>query len=135
MRYLTAAYLAVNAWSDWKKREIDCRYTAVFMICVLAVQLYKKEALYWTGLIPGICLWLLSLREKNGIGGGDGIVTTALGWALGIEKVWQIIVGGFFWAGMFGMLQWLLGKKRLGIAFVPFLLLSYFMEEWNFGFL
>lgn len=135
MNYLTAGYLAVNAWTDWKKREIDCRYTVIFIVCVLALQLYKKESLYWMGLMPGFCLWVLSFWKKNSIGSGDGIVVAALGWALGIEKIWEIIVGGFLLAGVFGMFMWILGKsKETELAFIPFLLIGYVMEEWTIWF-
>lgn len=131
MRYLTAGYLVINAWTDWRKKEIDCRYTVVFIICMFVLQLYKKEPVYWTGFLPGVCLWALSLVKQNGIGSGDGIVTIALGGALGIEKIWNIIAGGFFLAGAFGMILWILGKrKETEMAFIPFLLISFLMEEW-----
>lgn len=132
MKYLAAMYLGINAWTDWKEKKIDCRYAAVFAAGVLIWRLYAGEAICWTGILPGFSLYVLSLFGKKRIGSGDGIVTAALGWALGPEIVWNVIVGGFFLAGAAGVFLWMRGKrKNTEMAFVPFLLVSYLFEIWN----
>lgn len=130
MNYLTVIYLGISAWTDWKSKEVDCRHAAVFAVCVSLWKAVFHEPFYWTGILPGICLWALSFWKKSGIGNGDGIVAVVLGWALGIEKIWNIIVGGFFLAGTAGVFLWIRRKNRKEeIPFVPFLLGGFLLEQ------
>lgn len=132
MRYLTAIYLGINAWTDWKTKEIDIRYTLFFILLVCILKLCRGEIIYWSGMVPGIFFFGVSLWKKSSLGRGDGIVIGALGWVMGIEKVWNILMNGFLLAGAAGILLWLRErKKEIEMPFVPFLMAGYLMEEYG----
>ena len=132
MKYLVTAYLGMNPWTDWKTKEIDSRYTIIFVLFVCALKIYKKEPLYWSGIVPGILLYAVSLWKKSNVGNGDGIVIAAVGWALGIEKIWNILVSGFLFACAAGIFVWFKErKKETEIPFVPFLMAGYIVEEYG----
>ena len=130
MKYMTAIYLMINTWTDCKSKEIDIRYTLFFVILICALKIYGRETMYWSGMIPGMILFIVSVWKKSSLGSGDGIVVSALGWALGIEKVWSILVNGFLFAGVVGVFMWF-RKKETEIPFVTFLMAGYILEEWG----
>lgn len=129
---LTISYLGVNAWTDWRRKEIDLRYTAGFMFLVTVYNLWREIPLNWIGLFPGVCLWGLSLVKKEEIGDGDGSVVMSLGWAVGLETLWKVLAMGFLLAGTAGLLVLATERKKSAeIPFVPFLLISFLMKGWN----
>lgn len=136
MNYLIGIYLAINAWTDGKRREIDCRYTLAFILILFVWHWKTGEGFYWLGCLPGICLWGLSRWKKGSIGEGDGILAAALGSAVGPEQIWNILTGGFFLAGCAGVfLRLTKGKRKIQMPFAPFLFLSYLLaaEKEIFG--
>ena len=126
MNSLVLIYLAVNAWTDGKRREIHLIYTIVFLLLCVCIRWNQEQIFAWTGLIPGFFLWLLSIGKNSAIGSGDGILCMALGLVTGIEILWNVMLGGFCLAGVWGVIVWIGQKKRTSeIPFAPFLLASY----------
>lgn len=78
-----------------EKKEIDLRYTIVFVLGTAVFNLWMGTGQNWTGILPGGLLWFLSRRKRESIGNGDGAVVMGLGWAIGLEKIWSVLMGGF----------------------------------------
>lgn len=126
MKIMILIYLAVNAWTDGKRREINLVYTVVFLILAVIFRWGREPIFEWTGLVPGLVLWLLSVGNSRHIGSGDGILCMALGLVTGLEIMWNVMLGGFCLAGTVGIIQWIYKKKMTSeLPFVPFLLVSY----------
>ena len=104
MNSLVLIYLAVNAWTDGKRREIHLSYTVVFLLLAVCIRWNQEQIFAWTGLIPGFFLWLLSVGNNNTVGSGDGILCMALGLVTGIEILWHVMLGGFCLAGAWGVI-------------------------------
>lgn len=132
MSLLNITYLGLNAWTDWKKKEIDLRYTIVFVLGTAVFNLWMGTGQNWTGILPGGLLWFLSRRKRESIGNGDGAVVMGLGWAIGLEKIWSVLMGGFLLAGCLGVILLITGRKKtLEIPFIPFLFVSFLLGEWG----
>ena len=74
MGVLTTGYLMVNSWTDWRRKEVDIVWTVAVFILTAFIYVGTDQKLCWSGLLPGICLWLASLWRSDQIGSGDGIV-------------------------------------------------------------
>ena len=81
------------------------------------------------GMLLGLALILVSLVTRGSVGVGDGILLAVTGVYLGGSKNLELFMMGLLLAAL-----WSLGlvvvKKKKGkeeIAFVPFLLISYFL--------
>lgn len=126
MRVLTILYLGVNGWTDWKRKEVDLKYTIGFIVVTAGIYLWKGLPQNWSGLLPGVCLCCLACWQKEKIGTGDGIAAMGLGWAVGVKKVLEILTGAFLMAAVAGVLLLAAGKKRTTeLPFVPFLCIAY----------
>ncbi|MGN0252060.1 MAG: prepilin peptidase [Oliverpabstia sp.] len=129
MNGVVLIYLAVNAWTDGKRREINLIYTIIFLILTALCRWNRGQVFAWTGMIPGFFLWMLSVGRNKNIGSGDGILCMALGLVTGIEILWNVMLGGFCLAGVWGVIAWIGQRKRTSeIPFVPFLLASYLIN-------
>ena len=134
MNSLVLIYLAVNAWTDGKRREINLIYTIAFLLLTVFFRWDQEQIFAWTGWIPGFFLWMLSVGKNNTIGSGDGILCMALGLVTGIEILWNVMLGGFCLAGVWGVIVWIGQKKRTSeIPFAPFLLASYLITCMKVG--
>lgn len=132
MNILTGIYLGINAWMDWKRREIDLRLALLFAGGILVLRLILGQELYGTGVLPGLGLLLISVWAKKDLGSGDGIITMAVGWAIGFAAIWRVLTAAFLLAGITGGYL-VLGKKkdrREDMPFVPFLLFGFLIERW-----
>lgn len=130
MRKLLVLFLlALNAWSDLRKRQISLLISGIagvggiFLILIGSISV--KEAAM--GICIGIVLLLLSILTKDGIGFGDGLITVVTGCYLGGEDNLLLVGGGFFLAAIFGVSVLIIKKvnRKEELPFVPFLLLSY----------
>ena len=84
MGVLTTGYLMVNSWTDWRRKEVDIVWTVAVFVLTAFIYVGTDQKLCWSGLLPGICLWLASLWRSDQIGSGDGIVLMGIGWIQGI---------------------------------------------------
>ena len=89
----------------------------------------NSQKLCWSGLLPGIFLWLASLWKPGQIGSGDGIVLMGIGWIQGIQQVCMIFQTAILLAAGAGICMLALGKgRKKEIPFVPFLLAGYLIQ-------
>ena len=79
MGVLTTGYLMVNSWTDWRRKEVDIVWTVAVFVLTAFIYVGTDQKLCWSGLLPGICLWLASLWRSDQIGSGDGIVLMGIG--------------------------------------------------------
>ena len=109
--------------------------TLTFCLCLIRIvkNVYKEadSAAAWAnaladpafGLIPGICLLIVSFFRKDSIGKGDGIAVLILGLLLGAERVCLLVFLSLFSASLWSII--LLGRKKAAfdtrIPFFPFL--------------
>ena len=108
MGVLTTGYLMVNSWTDWRRKEVDIVWTVAVFVLTAFIYVGTDQKLCWSGLLPGICLWLASLWRSDQIGSGDGIVLMGIGWIQGIQQA-CVIFGGSGWGLHVGIGN---GKKK-----------------------
>lgn len=116
----------INAWTDWKKREIDVRYTLIFVIMVILFGAGKETCV--TGILPGGLLWMLSKLVNGYIGEGDGIVCMAAGWVAGFWNIISVIFLACVFVCIYSVYRRLVNKvEQKELPFVPFLLAGWMM--------
>ena len=116
------------SFCDIKTHKIPvCGMAAVFIFSAVNILCFDTAHFSWTGLclslIPGGVLIMLSLITEGKIGVGDGILVTALGLGLGLERCMLVLTGALILNSVFcGVL---LALKKAGrntrIPFVPFI--------------
>ena len=131
MNILLSGYLLVNAWTDFKRKEIDLLYTLIVIGVGIVCKYMVQGTHYWEGMIPGMLLIGFSLVWREHIGIGDGVVVMAFGWMCGLSFACEVLVCGFLLAGGMGILCCVIGKKKdIELPFVPFFLGSYLLNLW-----
>lgn len=129
MKILSMIYLGMNAWTDFKRKEIDLIYTVFFVGAGFVYKLWNKSLCDWSGLLPGIFLLFLSLIWREQIGSGDGIVVLGVGWICGLSLICNVLLMSFALAACAGIVCLLRGRKgTVQLPFVPFLLCSYMFQ-------
>lgn len=99
---------------------------------VINGNLFSAEALLWKkiwGLLPGICVCILSYVTRGAIGKGDGYLLCVSGLALGVEANLAILFYGLLTAGFCSavLLALRMVKRKTKLPFVPFLCGGYLM--------
>ena len=67
MNIILLSYLMINAWTDWKKREIHMIYTIIFSMIGVVYKLIAQERCDWRGIILGVILLAISFIWENHI--------------------------------------------------------------------
>lgn len=85
------------------------------------------------GMLPGICCLIVSFLTRQALGYGDSILIIICGMALGIEKMYAVLITGLFWAGIWAFIAWrFTGKSRSEeIPFVPFLFAGFMIQSFS----
>lgn len=65
MKLLSMMYLGINAWTDGRRKEIDLRYTVVFVLIIAVIRMWTGTPQNWKGLLPGSFLWVMSQWKKK----------------------------------------------------------------------
>ncbi len=123
-------YLILCSRWDYKWKYIPVWVLAVGTAVGLA--LFVGRALWlgewnWSnalvGLLPGMCVSVLSFLSADQIGLGDGIVLLVIGWMLGFRMTILSAILGLFVATIFGVGMVILKKGSLqtAVPFIPFL--------------
>lgn len=129
MNWFLFIYLMINTWTDCRKRVIDLRVTAGYLLVV--VFMIVLGGLEWSviGILPGLILCVISGFHKEKVGSGDGILLMAVGVSLGLEKTCRILLNGCLLVCVWWMISSvLLRNKKREFPFAPFLLLGYGIE-------
>lgn len=130
MKIVVFIYLIINSWTDYKTREIDLRYTVIFLGVLLCADIWKGSFVNWKGIFPGVLLGGFSLGSREKIGLGDSWVVMAVGCAVGLADIWKILFAAFAITGGVGLFCLLFRKKQTEtLPFVPFLLLGFCVGE------
>lgn len=132
MTIILLIYLMINAWTDWKRKEIDVLYTILFVVISIVYKQIMHEAYYWNGMIPGLLLVIMSIVWRQHIGLGDGVIVLFVGWMSGLTFVCSVLMGGFLLAAGLGFLCCMKERRmNVELPFVPFFLGSYLVEIWR----
>lgn len=133
--------LLVCSVQDIRKKEISNislligAGVVVFVLLaegVLCENLFSAEASWWKnccGMIPGICVWILSYVTRGGIGTGDGYLLCISGAALGLDVNLALLCYGLLLAGAFSGILLVMRrvKRETKLPFVPFLTGGYLL--------
>lgn len=129
MDLLTTGYLMVNSWTDWRKKEIDIVWTVAFFVLTAFIYIRSDRQPCWSGVLPGVCLWIASMWKPEQIGNGDGFILMGIGWIKGLKQTCLIFQNALLLAAVAGMCMLVMGMgRRKEIPFVPFLLAGYLMQ-------
>lgn len=115
--------------------DIRKKYIPIWLIIVgalLSFALFFCEAFLsgkweWSraflGLVPGVCLSIVSIVSAEQVGLGDGLVLLIMGWILGIKVTIAAAILGLFLATCFGVASVIVKKENLQMTmpFIPFL--------------
>ena len=124
-------YLLLASYEDIRTKTMDMRLFGIFcfMLAVIVLAGLSENiisCLY--GSVPGILLLLVSLGSKGQIGAGDAALVTALGFAVGLFGIMEILF--IAWAGAFVTAAVFMIKKKRNrrFAFIPFLAGGYYLS-------
>lgn len=125
----TAVFLAVNGWTDWKKREISLVLTGIYGVEGLILSIISEREL-WDFLIPlgfGSLFLLMGLLSDGALGMGDGWVLLSLGLMLNTADYIKMLWGGLFLTAVVSVTLLIIFKKnkKTELPFVPFLFWAY----------
>lgn len=126
-------FLFLNALYDLRKREILLFPTILFGIVGCFLPLLEQNTAYpdiFTGMLPGLFLFLVRWISSGSIGCGDAILLLCIGLWTGFWDCLLILIGGLLLASIYSAI--LLLKKthhrKDQIPFVPFLMLAYLVR-------
>lgn len=139
--FVIGVLLLVCSVQDIRKKEISNRSlligAGVVVLVLLAdgvlcKNLFSAEASWWKngcGMIPGICVWILSYVTRGGIGRGDGYLLCITGAALGLEVNLAILCYGLLLAGVCAGILLVMRrvKRETKLPFIPFLTGGYLL--------
>ena len=120
------ALLAVNAWTDVRKREISLISVLLFAAGGVTFRAFGDgftvRLLY--SMLPGLLFGVIHLAAKNSVGMGDVLILGVLGLVLEPEEILRLFVPGVLFCGGTAAFLLLRGKagQKDSIPFVPFLL-------------
>ena len=127
-------WLGVQGVIDWRYKEIPFWFSLLggvvgVCFCVIEERRYTDVIL---ACIPGVLVLIIAKLTKEIIGYGDGIVLLAMGFYLSLEALISVWMLAFMIAGMAALILLIVFRKNgnYRIAFLPFLLSSYFIDWW-----
>lgn len=123
-------FLGINAWEDWRKKEISL--ISILLFSVLGVAFYIEGSMEWTNrqvwaFCPGVFLLLWSWITRGKVGIGDGLVVLEMGLYLQLDEITAIFSAALMGAAVYSGILYMRKRKNadLLIPFVPFLLGGY----------
>lgn len=129
MNWLLLLYLLINAWTDSRKKIIDLRITAGYLLVLGFLVIWGGYEWSVMGMLPGMLICIISKFRREKIGSGDGILLIAVGITLDFEKTCSVLMNGCLLVCVWWMMRSvLLGDRRKEFPFVPFLLIGYGIE-------
>ena len=130
-KILVLGLLSLCSLEDVKYRRLTVIYILMFGIVGVILHMFAPVcsiySILW-GMLLGIVLILISIATRGSLGLGDGILLVVTGVYLGGYGKLQLFLYGLLLSALcsLGLLVLKRKKRKDEIAFVPFLLLSYF---------
>ena len=130
-KILVLGLLSLCSLEDVKYRRLTVIYILMFGIVGVILNMFAPVcsiySILW-GMLLGIVLILISIATRGSLGLGDGILLVVTGVYLGGYGNLQLFLYGLLLSALcsLGLLVLKRKKRKDEIAFVPFLLLSYF---------
>ncbi len=130
-KMLVLGLLSLCSFEDVKYRRLTVIYIFMFGIAGVILHMFAPVcsiySILW-GMLLGLVLILISVATRGSLGMGDGILLVVTGVYLGGYGNLQLFLYGLLLSALcsLGLLALKRKKRKDEIAFVPFLLLSYF---------
>lgn len=128
-KLVTFCFLGINAWHDYKKKEIFLWSVGVYVVLGIGWGIWQKSDWqeYVLAVALGSSLTLLSVGTKGAIGMGDAWVILALGIVMDNHKYLLTILLALLGSAFFSAVLMMLKKvgRKTEIPFIPFLFLAY----------
>lgn len=128
-KIVTFCFLGMNAWYDWKKKQILLWTVVFYAVFGMGYGIWQKYDCqeYVAAFALGGILTLLSVGTKGSLGMGDVWVIWALGLVLENNKYLLTILLALLGSAVFSVVLVILKKagKKTEIPFIPFLFMAY----------
>lgn len=131
-KVIVLGLLGLCSLEDVRRKRLTVIYILMFGIGGLFLHIvapvYSIYSILW-GMLVGIAMMLLSFISRGSVGMGDGILLVVTGVYLGGYGNLELFMIGLLLSALWslGLLALKKKKRKEEIAFVPFLLLSYFV--------
>lgn len=125
----TFFFLGINAWHDWKKREILLWSVCLYAIFGIGWAIWQERV--WQDYILlfmiGAFLFLISISTRGALGLGDVWIMFTIGLMMEQEKYLWTVLTAWMGAAVFSSILMIMKKaeKKTEIPFVPFMLAGY----------
>ena len=131
-RVIALLYMAVNAVTDARRKEIGIRFTVAAGILLVLLRVFgfsRDWKLTLLNFVPCAVLFAANRLSPGAVGTGDILVAGMLGFLLPGTELMRCMILGFWLAGGWGLIRrvWKRGGQREEIPLVPFILLAYIM--------
>lgn len=131
-KVIVLGLLGLCSLEDVRRRRLTIIYILMFgiggIILHILTPVCSIYSILW-GMLLGLAMMLLSLITHGSVGMGDGILLVVTGVYLGGYGNLELFMLGLLLSALWSLALLVLKKKtrKEEIAFVPFLLLSYFV--------
>ena len=131
-RVMVLGLLGLCSLEDIRHKRLTIIYILMFGIGGVILHLFAPVcsvySMLW-GMLLGVAMMMLSAATRGNVGMGDGILLVVTGVYLGGSENLALFMMGLLLSALWSLGLLVLKKKsrKEEIAFVPFLLLSYFI--------
>lgn len=124
--------LGICSLEDVKHKQLRVIYILMFGIGGVVLHLFVPICSIYSilcGMLLGVLMLLISAVTRGSVGMGDGVLLVVTGVYLGGYQNLVLLMTGLLLSALWslGLLALKKKKRKDEIAFVPFLLLSYFV--------
>jgi Flp pilus assembly protein protease CpaA len=136
MQTVTALVLGIATLTDLRTRIIPNRLLAAGFVLMAAIhgtlqpEKVGEYLLVAAAVLAGFMI--MASVAKGAVGGGDIKLFALLGFGLGLETTWRIIVFSHVLAGVVMLLLWLVGRLKKGalVPFAPYIFAGFLFATW-----
>lgn len=125
-------FLAINAYTDFKKKKIYAVSVIGFIIIGVIIFIIKKDHEFFSllgGLAIGLLVLIVSRLSSQAVGFGDGLIFLVTGVYLGFSRNLALLLYGLLICGVVSLVlvtfrKW---KMKNEIPFVPFVFIAFIL--------
>ena len=127
---LMLSYLAINSFTDIKKKKISVVVSLIFFVIGVVVSIINKEKSLISilgGVGIGFILLLVGKFSRESVGIGDGLIFLVTGLYLGFTRNIVLLLYGLIFCALVSIILITFKKLKLKdkIPFAPFVLVAY----------